>query len=239
MTDSTRTFLRRGAVMALPVALGFLPLAFILGVQGSQHGLSALGMAMMCGLNLAGGSEFAAVSLWSATPPLLLIAMITWLINCRHIVMGAALAPYVQASGVSNRTALTVFFLMCDETWALAMNEIDQRKRNGVGFNQLFNLPFYFSLALTLWFVWWMGAAIGAALGQSLGDLTQYGFMMAFPATFIALLAMMSKGIGNWLPVAIAGIVSALASLVVASHYAVMLAIVSALLWVYVKGDKS
>lgn len=69
MTDSTRTSIRRGVVMALPVALGFLPLAFILGVQGSQHGLSALGMAMMCGLNLAGGSEFAAVSLWSATPP--------------------------------------------------------------------------------------------------------------------------------------------------------------------------
>lgn len=238
MTESTRTSIRRGVVMALPVALGFLPLAFILGVQGSQHGLSALGMAMMCGLNLAGGSEFAAVSLWSATPPLLLIALTTWLINSRHIVMGAALTPYVQKAGLSNQTALTIFFLMCDETWALAMNEIDRRKQAGIAVDRLLCPTFYFSLALTLWLVWWMGAAVGALVGQSVGDMTQYGFMMAFPATFIALLAMMSHGIKQWSPVIVAGVVSAIASLIFPGHYAVMLAIAASLLWVYVQGDK-
>ena len=238
MTESTRTSIRRGVVMALPVALGFLPLAFILGVQGSQHGLSALGMAIMCGLNLAGGSEFAAVSLWSATPPLLLIALTTWLINSRHIVMGAALTPYVQKAGLSNQTALAIFFLMCDETWALAMNEIDRRKQAGIAVERLLCPTFYFSLALTLWIVWWMGAALGALVGQSVGDMTHYGFMMAFPATFIALLAMMSRGIKQWSPVIVAGIVSAFASLVLPSHYAVMLAIAASLLWVYVHGDQ-
>ena len=49
MMESTRTCIQRGVTMALPVAVGFLPLAFILGVQGSQHGLSSLGMALMCG----------------------------------------------------------------------------------------------------------------------------------------------------------------------------------------------
>ncbi len=238
MTESTRTSIRRGVVMALPVALGFLPLAFILGVQGSQHGLSALGMAMMCGLNLAGGSEFAAVSLWSATPPLLLIALTTWLINSRHIVMGAALTPYVQKAGLSNQTALMIFFLMCDETWALAMNEIDRRKQAGIAVDRLLCPTFYFSLALTLWLVWWVGAAVGALVGQSVGDMTQYGFMMAFPATFIALLAMMSHGIKQWSPVIVAGVASAIASLIFPGHYAVMLAIAASLLWVYVQGDK-
>lgn len=238
MTESTRTSIKRGVVMALPVALGFLPLAFILGVQGSQHGLSALGMAIMCGLNLAGGSEFAAVSLWSATPPLLLIALTTWLINSRHIVMGAALTPYVQKAGLSNQTALAIFFLMCDETWALAMNEIDRRKQAGIAVERLLCPTFYFSLALTLWLVWWVGAAVGALVGQSVGDMTQYGFMMAFPATFIALLAMMSRGIKQWSPVIVAGIVSAVASLIFPGHYAVMLAIAASLLWVYVQGDK-
>ena len=238
MTESTRTSIRRGVVMALPVALGFLPLAFILGVQGSQHGLSALGMAIMCGLNLAGGSEFAAVSLWSATPPLLLIALTTWLINSRHIVMGAALTPYVQKAGLSNQTTLTIFFLMCDETWALVMNEIDRRQQAGIAVERLLCPTFYFSLALTLWIVWWMGAAVGALVGQSVGDMTQYGFMMAFPATFIALLAMMSRGIKQWSPVIVAGIVSAVASLIFPGHYAVMLAIAASLLWVYVQGDK-
>ena len=238
MMESTRTCIQRGVTMALPVAVGFLPLAFMLGVQGSQHGLSSLGMALMCGLNLAGGSEFAAVSLWSATPPLLLIAMTTWLINSRHIVMGAALTPYVQASGVSNKTALTVFFLMCDETWALAMNEIDRRKQTGITVEKLFCPAFYFALALTLWVVWWIGAAVGALVGQSVGDITQYGFLMAFPATFIALLAMMSQGIKQKSPVVVAAVVSALASLWMPAHYAVMLAIVVSLILVYCKGDE-
>lgn len=230
--------IRRGVTMAIPIAIGFLPLAFILGVQGSQHGLSALGMALMCGLNLAGGSEFAAVSLWSATPPLLLIAMTTWLINSRHIVMGAALTPYLQSAGLSNRCALTVFFLMCDETWAVCMNEIQRQERAGVPREKLFDLSFYFALALTLWVVWWMGAATGAFVGQSVGDMTQYGFMMAFPATFIALLAMMSGGIGEWTPVIVAGIVSAVASLFMPNHYAVMIGIVVSLVFVYMKGAK-
>ena len=71
--------------------IGILPLGFILGTQGAQHGLSAIGMAIMCAFNFAGGSEFAAVALWSSAPSFIVIVCATWLINCRHIVLGAAL----------------------------------------------------------------------------------------------------------------------------------------------------
>ena len=231
--------IRRGIAMALPVAVGFLPLAFILGVQGSQHGLSALGMALMCGLNLAGGSEFAAVSLWSAAPPFLLIVMTTWLINSRHIVMGASLTPYLQSARLSTPMTLAVFYLMCDETWAVCMQDIDRRRREGVAEDQLFNEYFYFALALTLWMVWWMGAFAGACVGQSVGDLTQWGFTMAFPATFIALLVMMRHGINDRLPVIVAGVISAVTSLWLPSHFAVMIGTVVALALAYFKGDRN
>ena len=52
-----------GARSTLPLMIGILPLGFILGTQGAQHGLSAIGMAIMCAFNFAGGSEFAAVAL--------------------------------------------------------------------------------------------------------------------------------------------------------------------------------
>lgn len=67
----------RGIRTTLPLLAGIIPLAFILGTQGAQHGLSGVGMAMMAGLNFAGGSEFAAVALWSAAPSLLVIFMTT------------------------------------------------------------------------------------------------------------------------------------------------------------------
>ncbi len=230
--------IRRGVMLALPIALGFLPLAFILGVQGSQHGLSALGMAIMCGFNLAGGSEFAAVALWSIAPPMLVIFFTTWLINSRHIVMGAALTPYLQSARLSLPTTLFVFFLMCDETWAVTMQEIDRRKQAGMPSNQLFSVPFYFSLGLTLWVVWWMGAAVGAGLGQSFGDLSTFGFAMAFPATFIALLAMMSRGINDFHPMIFAGVFSALTSLMLPGHYAVMIGTLAGLGLAYWKGTR-
>ena len=67
----------RGVKGALPMQVGFIPLSFILGTQGGQHGLSALGMALMVSFNFAGGSEFAAVALWSATPSFLVIFVTT------------------------------------------------------------------------------------------------------------------------------------------------------------------
>lgn len=75
----------RGVKAALPFWLGFFPLGFILGAQACHKGMSVPTAAAMSFFNYAGGSEFAAVALWTATPPLLLIAFTTWLINSRHI----------------------------------------------------------------------------------------------------------------------------------------------------------
>lgn len=48
----------RGAKAALPVLLGFIPFALVLGAQASHKGLSAYEVALMTGLNFGGGSEF-------------------------------------------------------------------------------------------------------------------------------------------------------------------------------------
>lgn len=53
----------RGLRAAVPVMIGFIPFALVLGAQAAQKGLSALEVPLMTGLNFAGGSEFAAVEL--------------------------------------------------------------------------------------------------------------------------------------------------------------------------------
>ena len=58
--------------------------------------MSWLEMLLMTGMNFAGGSEFAAVNLWADPLPILLIATVTFMINSRHILMGAAIAPYMR-----------------------------------------------------------------------------------------------------------------------------------------------
>lgn len=60
-------------------------------------------------------------------------------------------------------------------------------------------------------------------MGGTLGDLNQWGFSMAFPATIITLIVLMWTGFKNALPLTASGIVSAVCSFCLASHWCVLL----------------
>ncbi len=83
----------RGLKSALPVMGGFVPFALVLGAQASQKGLSPIEVPLLTGINFGGGSEFAAIGLWTSPPHILLIVAMTFLVNCRHILMGQRLHP--------------------------------------------------------------------------------------------------------------------------------------------------
>ena len=214
-----------GARSTLPIMIGILPLGFILGTQGAQHGLSAIGMAIMCAFNFAGGSEFAAVALWSSAPSFIVIVCATWLINCRHIVLGAALTPFMQSAKVSTPRSLLAFFVMCDETWALSMQEVHRRRKAGRPAAELFSFSYHMGVGVTLWTSWFVVAAIGAAVG----DLTRWGFLMAFPATFIGLVAAMRPALSKSGPMAASALVAAGSSLFVPLHWSILLGTITGL----------
>ncbi|MEK6298380.1 MAG: AzlC family ABC transporter permease, partial [Paraburkholderia tropica] len=94
--SQVRAEMARGMRAALPVMLGFVPFALVLGAQAAQKGLSVLEVPMMTGMNFAGGSEFTAVRLWTSPPHIALIVLMSLLVNARHILMGAALAPRLR-----------------------------------------------------------------------------------------------------------------------------------------------
>ncbi|ASK28387.1 branched-chain amino acid ABC transporter permease [Neisseria chenwenguii] len=167
--------------------IGLLPWALILGVQGGQKSMSWLEMLMMTGMNFAGGSEFAAVNLWVHPLPVLLIATVTFMINSRHILMGAALAPYLKHTPLKK--VIPALFFMCDESWAMGLAEAQKRKAAGLGFN----LPHYMGVCATLYIAWIVFAAFGAAVGPLFGDVAAWGFGMAFPAVFLVLMRGMWK----------------------------------------------
>ena len=87
--------IRRALKAGWPVLIALVPMALILGAQAAQRGLSVAEIALMTALNYAGGSEFAAIGLWASPLPVALIVAMTFLINSRLVLMGAALAPYL------------------------------------------------------------------------------------------------------------------------------------------------
>lgn len=180
----------RGFIAAVPILIGFVPFALLFGTQAAQKGLTIFEVPLMTGMNFGGGSEFAAIALWSSPPSVLTVVMVTLLINSRHLLMGASLAPYLQH--LPKRRVLPALFFMCDESWAMSMADIARRRQTGI--LPVFSLPYYAGVAGALYFTWVFFTGLGAWVGPMLGDVTHWGFDMAFPAVFLVLLRGMWKG---------------------------------------------
>ena len=87
-------------------------------------------MPLLTGLNFAGGSEFAILEVWSSPPNLLMLMFITFLVNSRHLLMGASLVPYLKH--LPNRKVFPALFFMVDESWALGLAVHKGNRRNWV-----------------------------------------------------------------------------------------------------------
>lgn len=211
------------------------PYAAILGAQASQVGLSMAEIAAMTALNFAGGSEFAAIRLWSAVPPVLMIVMVTFLINSRHIVMGAALAPHLRQRPL--RSVLPALFFMADEGWALSQADIQKRRASGHA--QPFSWPYYWGACVPFYPVWVGSAVLGATVGPVLADLDRYGFAMAFPAVFLVLIRGMWRGLSFARPWLVSGVVAATVFVAVPGGWFVIAGSVAGLVSAFFWTDES
>ena len=230
----TRSEILRGAKDALPVMFAVAPYAMVLGAQASQVGLSLSEVGAMTGLNFAGGSEFAAIKLWAAVPPMLTIVLITLLINSRHIVMGASLAPYLQH--LPRRKVIPALFFMADEGWAISY--ADTTRRALAQQQPAFSWPYYWGACLPFYPVWVGFAVLGAVLGPALGDLQVYGFAMAFPAVFIVLLRGMWKGPRLALSWLVSLLVAVVVYLTVPGAWFVFAGVTAGMLFTYLRAVK-
>lgn len=225
---SIRREFKRGARASLPVLLGFIPFGLVLGAQAAQKGISAVEIALMTGLNFGGGSEFAALEVWATPLPVGLILAMTLLVNSRHLLMGAAFAPYLQH--LPLRKALPALFLMCDESWALAMADAEKNRRSRA---PRLSIGFYLGMAVCLWLTWLIFPALGSVVGPQFGDLRTYGFDMAFAAVFIVLLRGMWKGFRAALPWLVSLGTAALFYLMIPGGWYVLAGVIAGLTWAY------
>ena len=186
----------RGLMDALPVGAGFVPFALVLGAQAAQKGLSIVEVPLLTGLNFGGGSEFAAIALWTSPPHVLLIAAVAFLINSRHLLMGAVLAPHLQH--LPKRKVLPALAIMCDESWALAISDVQRRQLAGE--RPAFSLPYYLGAAIPLHLTWLVFTFVGALVGPLIGDIEAWGLHLAFPAVILVLLRGMWRGLRPALP---------------------------------------
>lgn len=183
-----------------PAMLAAMPIGLLFGALAAGKGLSPAEVFLMSLLVFAGGAQFAAVELWASPAPVAALVFSTLLINARHILMSASIAP--KLSGFSRWQMFLGLYYMADENWALAEKRARTRRLSPA---------YWFGMAVPFVAGWMATSTLGSLVGAALGDPTRYGADFAFTALFIALVAAFWKGPVTGWTVASAGIASALA----------------------------
>jgi 4-azaleucine resistance transporter AzlC len=172
----------RGVSLAGPIVIGYIPIGFAYGVLAQKSGLSAWNTLLMSILVYAGSSQLIAVGLFAVAAPALSVIATTFVVNLRHMLMAAALSPYLKHWRLHE---LAVFaYELTDETFAVHSLRFPAgpvSKRSAIAIN------------LTAQVSWVFGGGLGILAGQLIADVKPFGLDYALPAMFIALLILQIK----------------------------------------------
>jgi 4-azaleucine resistance transporter AzlC len=210
----------------LPALIAAIPIGLLYGALAAGKGLSVVETALMSALVFAGGAQFAAVELWHAPPPLLVLAFSTLLINARHVLMGASLAR--KTANYSGVQRLIAFFFLADEIWALS-----ERRAAAAP------LTFAYALGMSsiFWLNWVATSTLGAFAGSLIGDPRRLGADFAFTALFIGLIAGFWKGRSTAITIAASAVAAASAYRVLGPPWHVGLGALAGIAAAYAAGD--
>lgn len=170
---------------ALPIALGYFPIAFSFGVAATRAGLTMIEATALSVIVFAGAAQFLAIALIASGVPVLVAAFTLVAMNLRHVLYGPVLMRRARADA-SRRAAWAWAFALTDEVFGAALGELARGRR--------FSEPFMAALGFSSYAAWVAGTLAGAWAGA--GALDRWpavagalGFML--PALFLSLLLSM------------------------------------------------
>jgi 4-azaleucine resistance transporter AzlC len=179
--------------------MGVVPFGIIFGALAVSAGIPVFEAQGFSLFIFAGSAQFIAVSLIDgAASPLLIITTIL-VVNLRHMLYSASLAPHTHH--LPTRWKIPLSWLLTDEAFVVA----DSRYRQG---SPEFAHWYFLGTGLMLWVAWQMSTFIGIALGVRLP--AEIGLDFALPLTFIALLLPTLTDRPSWAAACTAGISSIL-----------------------------
>ena len=161
----------------MPIVLGYVPIGFAYGVLAGKSGLSEANTLLMSLIVFAGSAQFIAVGLFATGTGPAAVILTTFVVNLRHMLMAASLAPYL--SGWKKRYLAFFSFELTDETFALHSSTAG--KLNECRLEAL-------SLNVTAQVSWVAGTVLGIIASGLIGDIKPLGLDYALAAMFIGLL---------------------------------------------------
>ena len=161
--------------VTVPVLMGYLAIGIAFGFMLQAIGYNFIWAFFMSLTIYAGSGQYLGVSLLSSAAALSTVAVMTLLINFRHLVYGLSMLEKFRGMGLRK---FYMIFSLTDETYALLSSV-----RPPVGVDPR---NFYFSIALLDQSYWILGSVIGAVAGALL-PIDTTGIDFAMTALFVVI----------------------------------------------------
>lgn len=184
--------------VTVPVLMGYLSIGIAFGLMLERIGYNFIWAFFMSLTIYAGSGQYLGVSLLETAATLGTVALMTFLINFRHLVYGLSMLEKFRDMGIRK---LYMIFSLTDETYALLASA-----QAPVGVNPK---DFYFAIALLDHAYWILGSVIGAVAGALLPiDITGIDFAMT--ALFVVIAVDQWKAYKKHFPAVLGGAVTVL-----------------------------
>jgi 4-azaleucine resistance transporter AzlC len=165
-----------------PLLLGVAPFGMIYGLLALDAGIDRATAQAMSSVVFAGSSQLVATQLVREGAPALVLVLTVFVVNLRHALYSAAVAPYVQHLPLRWRLALS--YLLTDEAYAVAGSRY---ARDGAAGGPVppHRHWYFLGAGFTLWASWQAATAAGVFLGATVPESWSLDFTLAL--TFIAI----------------------------------------------------
>lgn len=184
----------------LPILVGVVPFGMIYGILALGAGLNPFDAQAMSAVIFAGSSQFMTVQLIREAAPWLVILMTGFIINLRHALYSATIAPYIKH--LPRRWKALLAYLLTDEAFAVAALNY---QREGV---TRFGHWYFLGAGLAWWTSWQISTAVGIFLGAQVPG--SWGLDFTLPLTFIALVVPALKDKAGVVTAVVAGLAALL-----------------------------
>lgn len=192
-----------GARDTFPLIVGAIPFGLIYGALALNSGLSFWAAMEMSSIVFAGSAQFIAVGLVAAGIGWPVIVLTTFVVNLRHALYSATLAPYVKK--LPQRWQIPLAFWLTDETFAVVAARYS-RVGDSPGLKW-----YYLGSALFMYLNWQFCTFLGLMVGQRIPNAAAWGLDFAMPVTFIGMVIPYLKNRPMWATTIVAGVVALVA----------------------------
>lgn len=175
---ATRSEFVQGIIDCVPTLLGYISIGFACGIVANSAQLSIMEIGLMSVLVYAGSAQFIICAMLISMSPPSAIILTTFLVNLRHFLMSATLAPHFTKYSLINNIGIGT--LLTDESFGVATNRLAM----GLKLND----RWMHGLNISAYLAWIASCILGGWLGGWISNPEAAGLDFALTAMFAALL---------------------------------------------------